>query len=151
MASLKKTENWFSRPIYRLMQVKSNAECSKGSILQYFRPSLSYHLSLRPLFCLFLSGRFKQVSIYCTINLPLPKQLFIIAVVSSKLKCCSCYDVSSNNVLAIFISLVFTLLCLYKPRKYLHMSIHSNYISFAWHVFYPFICARSFKIHGYKG
>ena len=25
----------------RLMQVKSIAECSKGSILQYFRPSLS--------------------------------------------------------------------------------------------------------------
>ena len=31
---------------YRLMQVKSIAECSNGSILQYFRPSLSYHLSL---------------------------------------------------------------------------------------------------------
>ena len=31
------------------------------SILQYFRPSLSYHLSLRPLFCLFLSGHFTQV------------------------------------------------------------------------------------------
>ena len=45
---------------YRLMQVKSIAECSKGSILQYFRPSLSYQLSLRHLFCLFLSGRFKQ-------------------------------------------------------------------------------------------
>ena len=29
------------------------------SILQHFRPSLSYHLSLRPSFCLFLSGRFK--------------------------------------------------------------------------------------------
>ena len=28
------------------MQVKSIAECSKGSILQYFRPSLSYHFSL---------------------------------------------------------------------------------------------------------
>ena len=42
---------------YRLMQVKSIAECSKGSILQYFRPSLSYHLSLRSLFCIFLSGR----------------------------------------------------------------------------------------------
>ena len=27
------------------------------SILQYFQPSLSYHLSLRPLFCLVLSGR----------------------------------------------------------------------------------------------
>ena len=26
------------------------------SILQYFRPVLSYHLSLRSLFCLFLSG-----------------------------------------------------------------------------------------------
>ena len=29
------------------MQVKNIAECSKGSILLYFRPSLSYHLSLR--------------------------------------------------------------------------------------------------------
>ena len=29
------------------MQVKSIAECSKGSILQYFRPALSYHLSLK--------------------------------------------------------------------------------------------------------
>ena len=43
------------------MQVKSIAECSKGSILQYFRPSLSYHLPLRPLFCLSLSGRLRQV------------------------------------------------------------------------------------------
>ena len=34
------------------------------SILQYFRPSLSYHLSLRSLFCLFLSGRLKQVLLY---------------------------------------------------------------------------------------
>ena len=32
---------------YHFLQVKSIAECSKGSILQYFRPSLSYHLSLR--------------------------------------------------------------------------------------------------------
>ena len=46
---------------YRLMQVKSIAECSKGSILQNFRPSLSYHLSLRSLFCLILSGRLRQV------------------------------------------------------------------------------------------
>ena len=34
------------------------------SILQYFRPSLSYHLFLRPLFCLFLSGRLRQVLLY---------------------------------------------------------------------------------------
>ena len=28
---------------YHLMQVKSIAECPKGSILKYFQPSLSYH------------------------------------------------------------------------------------------------------------
>ena len=32
------------------MQAKSIAECSMGSILQCFRPTLSYHLSLRSLF-----------------------------------------------------------------------------------------------------
>ena len=35
-----------------------------GSILQYFRPSLSYHLPIRYLFCLFLSGRLTQVLLY---------------------------------------------------------------------------------------
>ena len=49
---------------YRLMQVKSIAEGSKGSILQYFRPSLSYHVSLRSLFYLFLSGHFTQALLY---------------------------------------------------------------------------------------
>ena len=47
-----------------LMQVKSIAECSERSILQYFRSSLSYHLSLKPLFYLFLSGCFSQVLLY---------------------------------------------------------------------------------------
>ena len=37
------------------MQDKSIAECPNGSILQYFQPSLSYHLSLRSWFCIFLS------------------------------------------------------------------------------------------------
>ena len=45
---------------YCLMQVKNIAE----SILQYFWTSLSYHLSLRSLFCLFLSGRLRQVLLY---------------------------------------------------------------------------------------
>ena len=49
---------------YRLMQVESIAECYKGSILQYFRPSLTYPLSFIPLFCLFLSGHFTQVLLY---------------------------------------------------------------------------------------
>ena len=34
------------------------------SILQYFPPSLSYRLSLRPLFCLFLSGCLRRVLLY---------------------------------------------------------------------------------------
>ena len=46
------------------MQVKSIAECSKGSILQYFWPSLSHLLSLRFLFCLFLSVCWRQVLLY---------------------------------------------------------------------------------------
>ena len=49
---------------YCLMQVKTIAECSKESILQYFWPSLSYHLAFRSLVCLFLSGRFKLVLLY---------------------------------------------------------------------------------------
>ena len=38
-------------------------------MLQYFRPSLSYHLSLRPLFCLFLSGRLRQVLLYLFLDI----------------------------------------------------------------------------------
>ena len=34
------------------------------SVPQYFLPSLSYNLSLRPLLCLFLSGRLRQVLLY---------------------------------------------------------------------------------------
>ena len=37
------------------------------SNLQYFRSSLSYHLSLRHLFCLFFSGGLRQV--YCTVKI----------------------------------------------------------------------------------
>ena len=47
MATLKKTKKLVFKTNYRLMQVKSIAECSKGSILQYFWPLLSYHLPLR--------------------------------------------------------------------------------------------------------
>ena len=42
------------------------------SILQHVRPALSYHLSLRPVFCLclFLSGRLRQVLLYMFEALP---------------------------------------------------------------------------------
>ena len=49
---------------YRLLQVKSIAECSKRSIFQCFRPALGYPLPLRPLFCLFFSGLFTQGLLY---------------------------------------------------------------------------------------
>ena len=46
-----KRPKWFSRTNYRLMQVKSIAECSK-------------YLLVRSLFCLFFRGRFTQVLQY---------------------------------------------------------------------------------------
>ena len=60
-ATRKRRQKLVYKTNYRLMHVKSIAEFPKGSILQYFRPSLSYHLSFRSLFCLFLSGRLRQV------------------------------------------------------------------------------------------
>ena len=48
----------------RMLHFEGIAECSTWSILQYFRPSLSYRFLLRSLFCLFLSGRFTQVLLY---------------------------------------------------------------------------------------
>ena len=46
---------------YHLLQVKSIAECSKESHSAILSTSLSYHLSIGSLFCLFLSGCFTQV------------------------------------------------------------------------------------------
>ena len=62
--SLKKTPKLVSNTNYRLIQVKSIAECSPRSILQYFRPSLSYHLFLRPLFYPFIKWPLKTVLLY---------------------------------------------------------------------------------------
>ena len=53
---------------YCSMQIKSIAECSPWSILQYLQASLSYHLPLRSMFCLILSARFKQVLLYTKIH-----------------------------------------------------------------------------------
>ena len=51
---------------YRLSLNASQKYCRMllWSILQYFRPSLSYYILFRPLFCLFLSGRLRQVLLY---------------------------------------------------------------------------------------
>ena len=48
------------------------------SIQQYFRPSLSYHFSLKSLFCLFLSGGLRQVLLCTLISLyVLPRHVFL--------------------------------------------------------------------------
>ena len=47
-----------------LMKVESIAECSKGSILQYFWPALSNNRYWKPILVFFLSGRLGQVLLY---------------------------------------------------------------------------------------
>ena len=47
-----------------LMKVNSIAECSKGSILQYFWPALSDNWYWKPILVFFLSGRLRQVLLY---------------------------------------------------------------------------------------
>ena len=46
------------------------------SILQYFWPSLSYHLLFRSLFDLFLSGRLRQVLLYAVDKIHYTSQRF---------------------------------------------------------------------------
>ena len=62
-----------SRPIITQCSQKY-CRMFQGSILQYFRCSSSYNLSLRPLFCLFLSGRLRQVLLYVTKQGPTTKK-----------------------------------------------------------------------------
>ena len=51
--------------------------CRKGSILQYCRPSLSYHISFKIFVLSFLSDRFTQVLLY----------LYFVSLVVLKLTC----------------------------------------------------------------
>ena len=61
-----------------LMKVKSIAECSKGSILQYFWPALSDNWSWKPFFGLFESGCFTQVLLYViSLNVEVSLQYFV--------------------------------------------------------------------------
>ena len=64
MATLKKTTNWFSRPILLL-----NAGLKHCRLLQREHSAILFTfielpLSLRSVFCLFLSGRFTQELLY---------------------------------------------------------------------------------------
>ena len=66
----KRPKNWFFQD-----QIKLNAGqkyCRKlhGEHSAILLPSVRYHLSLRSLFCLFLSDRFTQVLLYSSSTLP---------------------------------------------------------------------------------
>ena len=53
------------------------------SILQYFRPSLSYHLSLRPLCCLMLRGYLRQVLLYIVTSWMFGRVMLLSDLISS--------------------------------------------------------------------
>ena len=67
------------------MKVKSIAECSPWSILQYFWPALSNKWFWKPIFGLFESGRFTQVLLY-SIPGPLTEVSLPIDSLTKKLK-----------------------------------------------------------------
>ena len=54
-----------------LMEVKSIAECSSWSILQYFWPALSDNWYWKPFFVFFLSGGLTQVLLYIFCMVPI--------------------------------------------------------------------------------
>ena len=71
----KRQKNRFPRPSIALC--RSKVLQNAPSILQYFRSSLSFHLSLRSLFCLFLSGRrLGQVLLFCSIEYSVRSKIF---------------------------------------------------------------------------
>ena len=100
---------------YCLMQVKSIAECSKRSILQYFGPSLSYYLSLRSLFCLFLRGRLRLVLLYLKFDFPISHQNHM-SHLDGTVQYGKCSKIS-NNFLFLFSKTEKTLIRLLKKQS----------------------------------
>ena len=66
-------------------------------MLQYFRPSLSYHLLLRSLFCLVLSGRLRQVLLYITLQIG--KSTILLNNAGSELSICVILNLQLKNQL----------------------------------------------------
>ena len=68
-AHLRYSKPCLKRPLKKTTKIGFQDQLSlnagqKYCRIQYFRPSLSYHLTLRPLFCLFFSGCLRQVLLY---------------------------------------------------------------------------------------
>ena len=102
------------------MQVKSIA----GSILQYFWPSLSHQLSLRPLFCLLLSGHFTQVLLYIEIlyllAISVAEQARLIFTLCLPLKTGLFYD--QAHILGIMCKMVSFRMWHHRDKNYLYFS-----------------------------
>ena len=64
IATQKKTKKIGFQERYSLNAGQKYCRMLPWSILQYFWPALRYHMAFKPLFCLFLSGRFRPVSQY---------------------------------------------------------------------------------------
>ena len=69
-----------------LMKVKSIAECSPWSILQYFWPALTNYPSSKPIFSFLLSGCLRQVLLFIQSNQP----------TAVMIRLCRCAGWSSN-------------------------------------------------------
>ena len=68
-----------------LMKVKSIAECSPWSILQYFWPALSDNWSWKPIFGLSENGHFTQVLLYKTCVMAAQKDTTKIIITNDSL------------------------------------------------------------------
>ena len=71
--------------------------------MQYFRPSLRQHLSLRHLFCLFLSGRLRHVLLYTY----LVSYLILVFLPWSATGCSVVYDCAISLTYPIVVYLLF--------------------------------------------
>ena len=87
-ANLKKTKNGF----------QDGFSPNAGSILQYFWPSLSYPLWLRPLFCLFLSGRLRQVLLLLIINFLISQPKHMLWVLERNISMRHCLETSHWDI-----------------------------------------------------
>ena len=96
------------------MQVKS--------ILQYFRPALSYHMALRLLFCIFLSCRLRKVSLYIR---------YVILETYSSCHCLSTRPRSKRSkILVVCLLLLYNCVCSSSVQYHLSHFMKNHFMSY---------------------
>ena len=113
------------------MQVKSIAECSKGGILQYFWPSISYHLSFRSLlFFVFLSGCFTQF--YCILLFTFSSSYQVQGTLMTNMRIINCQSLLRQGIWSFTSTISITDARLTTPRncdrniKTISKSLHAS-------------------------